>query len=681
MSRTLNNQTNDNAGYLQGVPVSTSHPNAGDVLQYNNVNNDWEPHSVSALPSVQAIQNIGTGDGIWSNTTGGTASLKSLIAGPGISLTDNTSDITINNTGALANIYNTDGTLTGTRTVTLGGYKLEIGPHSATSPADIIIDPTSNLLSLFSYNGQIDIGDTTQTSTNIKSNSINLYGGTSIPPLGGLTLDATGISFPQQPNGVLKTASGILSSNAAINDLSNVAISTATANQVLLFNGTNWINSAVPVVTQYQYYNLSYQSTSVTINPAIANTHYILENGGTITIAPLNPGEHIMVTVNANAANVTFSGTSFVENSYTGGGTSNPTFSLLFTTIELQCVYNSGQTYYTLIRVSQNNNLSSCTLNGTKVAAINNLNDIPDVSITSPAANQVLLFNGTNWINSNQSNITNLLYSGLILGGSCLQNIFDYVTIADFTYSVNSCINLTITLSTNAGFSVYSGIWDIQSSYSTNSGNWCYVQPRATNNYLNDSYYMFVKTDTTNPNKFYIGFQRGPSTFGLNTSTNGYYFNIYSHMDSTQYSYNIYTSPTFTSTTAALSNYEIMPRQEIHNFSGVNLTGATLTFSYNSRINYNIKIQIWTEIDVPVSSNGTLTTLLNGITINTTNYHNIGSGAGVINTRSVTVTDFGNAMLYFTNNTLLAGNNNLTFTVSTGNTTNSNYNVSVTLSL
>jgi hypothetical protein len=181
-----------------------------------------------------------------------------------------------------------------------------------------------------------------------------------------------------------------------LTQLGDVTITSPTTNQIVSYNGSQWVNSTP--ATQYPYYNVVYTS-GTTVNPAIANTHYNLTFGGTITIAPLNVGEHLMITAIANSITVNFTGTSFVTNSYLGGGTSNPSFSLLFTTIELQCVFNAGQTYYHVVRISQNRDTSVCTLNGTKMAAINNINDIPNVALSSPVSGNLLSFNGTNWVN------------------------------------------------------------------------------------------------------------------------------------------------------------------------------------------------------------------------------------------------------------------------------------------
>lgn len=56
--------------------------------------------------TVDALANVGTGAGVWKNTTGGTASLKSLIEGIGMTITSGTNDLTIATT-ALTNLQNT----------------------------------------------------------------------------------------------------------------------------------------------------------------------------------------------------------------------------------------------------------------------------------------------------------------------------------------------------------------------------------------------------------------------------------------------------------------------------------------------------------------------------------------------------------------------------------------------
>ena len=133
--------------------------------------------------------------------------------------------------------------------------------------------------------------------------------------------------------------------------------------------------------------------------------------GGSIVINPFNVGERIMITAEGNNISVSFTAASFITNYVGGGGVINPNISLVYATIELVCRFNSGQTYYDIVRVSQNRDNSVCTVNSTKISAINNINNIPNVVISSPSSNQYLVYNGTNWINQSLPTINKGQYN------------------------------------------------------------------------------------------------------------------------------------------------------------------------------------------------------------------------------------------------------------------------------
>ena len=189
--------------------------------------------------------------------------------------------------------------------------------------------------------------------------------------------------------------------NLNLDNLLDVDATSAVNGQVLKYNSGSgkWVNGSLPSLNTY--YDVKYIFTG-TVNPAVANTHYILAFGGIVTVTPLNVGDHLMITSEGNTITVNFTGFSFITNSYLAGGTVNPSFSLLNTTLELMCVVNAGQTYYDIVRVSQNKTPSTCTLNGVKVSALQDINNIPNVAITAPANGEVLTYNsGTSkWENA-----------------------------------------------------------------------------------------------------------------------------------------------------------------------------------------------------------------------------------------------------------------------------------------
>lgn len=253
-----------------------------------------------------------------------------------------------------------------------------------------------------------------------------------------------------------------------LGNIKNVVLTGPSSGQALFYNGTNWVNSSAVVsvdlavpseftvsggpitgsgtltvskVNQLQnlvyaspdgstgapsfrslvyndlpvlpYQNIFYnviESFAGSINPAVANTHYIIENNCTITVNPLNVGEHLRVSVSAFTATINFTGTSFILNWNSSGGISNPSIVLSATSIELVCYYNSGQTYYYLTEAKQSSigaDHSTFTIGGTKQSALATINNLPDVVITGPSTGQRLEYNAGNWVNSFGTRIYN----------------------------------------------------------------------------------------------------------------------------------------------------------------------------------------------------------------------------------------------------------------------------------
>ena len=204
-----------------------------------------------------------------------------------------------------------------------------------------------------------------------------------------------------------------------LNDLNDVNTSTAANGQILKYNGSAWVNSAEsaagvtsfntrsgavtldendlqPLANSYFKLFATFLTGTFIAEP---NTVHSLFFGGTVQINPMAPGSHVIILATGNHINVTFTGASIVLNSYLAGSTINPTFSLLYCTIELLCVTNLGQTEWAITRISQNHPSSLCTLNGQKVSALGSFNNLPDVNINSPANGQVLTYSGGIFVN------------------------------------------------------------------------------------------------------------------------------------------------------------------------------------------------------------------------------------------------------------------------------------------
>ena len=75
-----------------------------DVLQYNSTTGKFENQSLTSLglTLITGAANVGTGEGIFDDLTGGTLNFKSIIAGAGITVTDNGNDLTLDVAAAAA---------------------------------------------------------------------------------------------------------------------------------------------------------------------------------------------------------------------------------------------------------------------------------------------------------------------------------------------------------------------------------------------------------------------------------------------------------------------------------------------------------------------------------------------------------------------------------------------------
>ena len=270
------------------------------------------------------------------------------------------------------------------------------GPFSMNSPVGTIIFKSvgqqiwviSTMTSTFFINSSIPI--------TVGSSIYSTYGVSINTPLSGQVLRYDGTNFVNSYPDVISFNSRTgnvlpVEGDYSLNLLSDVVISTPASREAVVYNGTNFVNAV-----KFDYQTLSVNAFGAA---AVKNTHYVCGNlGGTFTITPDIVGSRYMFTASASI-NITFSGTSFVINSYLGGGTSNPTFVLVDGTLELVCYFNSGQTYYNITNISLPLSTSSITLNGQKIAD-SGIEQLRNVIITTPSVDEALTYNGSNWVNS-----------------------------------------------------------------------------------------------------------------------------------------------------------------------------------------------------------------------------------------------------------------------------------------
>jgi hypothetical protein len=166
----------------------------------------------------------------------------------------------------------------------------------------------------------------------------------------------TGSAFITVTNGDGSAGNPTISFNGLnLDGLSDVIITTPSNNQVLLYNGTNWVNGTSPggsgTVTQVD------TGTGLTGGP-ITTTGSISLTGQALALHNIATNGFIYRNDSTVGTRV-ITGSTFINVTNSDGSTGNPTISL-----------------------------------GTF-----NLNDLSDTIITAPANGQVLLYNGVNWVN------------------------------------------------------------------------------------------------------------------------------------------------------------------------------------------------------------------------------------------------------------------------------------------
>lgn len=192
-------------------------------------------------------------------------------------------------------------------------------------------------------------------------------------------------------------------STNTLSQLQDSLITSLTNGNLLGFNGTNWINT-----NNAEFNTIQISSTTQTAAP---NTFYDCLYGCTFTISStiMPTGTRIGIFSNNNSVTINFSGANFVQ--YRGNtGTNNQSITFPNGYIELRCIYNvSSNAYWDLVEIQGHLSLGS-----TKISMLS-MGDLQDTIISSLSNNQVVSWNGSNFINAN-------------IGGSPTQNQTVYVS-------------------------------------------------------------------------------------------------------------------------------------------------------------------------------------------------------------------------------------------------------------
>ena len=274
----------------------------------------------------------------------------------------------------------------------------------------------------------------------------------------------------------------------ALTDLSDTQISTPTLDQILIYNGTKWQNQPFPVpdialeeISDVTLLNINVADVLVFdgvewtnqkvelqhINPANTPGYgsVLVFNNGYVAADPKTDKRFVMFDKTLNAFRI-----------------GQPTLQILQdvaidTPLDLQVLqYDNSSGVWrnatvamgggTVTSVTAGTGLSGGTITTTGTISLNaNLNNLNDVTITTPSTNQFLRYNGSQWINQSFSPVTSITAGTGLSGGT----ITTTGTIA-LNANLDLLTDVVITTPTTNQFLRYNGTNWVNQTVTLNSG-------------------------------------------------------------------------------------------------------------------------------------------------------------------------------------------------------------------
>lgn len=730
MSRNLGNENEINAGELQGIPISSATPVNDDVLQYQSASNSWVPTPVTALPSIEAIANIGGGVGVWSSTIAGTAYLNSLVGGTGVSVTNTSPTITINSTfqnllgtglyagssggnNQFKGLVSADGSVT----IVPGGGAISL---QVTDPLPGTIGPSGDVLT---SNGTSAVWQVPQNIYNndgtIAGNRVVTLGtnslvvnGTGIINLGGssgsssafVVINPAAQQLSLRCSGTITSGTNTTLSNYVegqniylIPGTGGLTIQNLTSAGYLYANGAGLVSTSQ--ISSYIWTDYYTSPVTVTVPPNV-NSAYSDGAGCTFVLPSTGVNFNVLITswFSANTTilftkGFTLGGTVFPDNTNVYNNTAYATFELRYDAdgnVFPISLYGSWQVDGININsVGDLEVLSDVSVSGIAdqqllvwdnviaqwVNGFTQLSLLSDCNITSPTDGQFLVYNTlfAQWQNqtvsipgTNPNNLSGYFNNLLTAYGNGYY--FYNTTAASSSGTFNFDVYITLSDSTDK----QSMGWHVQ-TYVGSVGLGGSVLPQIHGLSSNNSNsYQLEMSMTGNLLQLLL-----VKTNSNSTPTNYIYFNIVSYDDPTsRTSFNpaVYVSSTVPAYTLAY------PTTIYTNYNAAATGPGLPSFNFNYQPGYEVFITFITQGLVNIANfSGSLNMNLNGlITLATAYYYTGVTVAGVINV-SITEIKLGAlALIHGGQLNQLASTNTISFT-STGGITYTNCGYSMTI--
>ena len=278
-------------------------------------------------------------------------------------------------------------------------------------------------------NGSIAVSFNSQTSHKFLAGSLTNDGTVNFRTID--TTDIPTLAYLTSFNGRTTAAVIPTKSDYSLNLLADVTISSALSQQVLKYNGTNFVNS-------FLLDNTYTVDTSVNSNAtvsAVNNTTYVC-NLGTLNIGNSSSGACIKIINSGASLTINFSGLVYIN------GTNY--FATSFTSSEL--MYMEIKNYFngTAWIVSNLSPRIFYPITGKYIYySISNLDDLRNINIISPTNGQVLKYNSTTskWENNSDTGLTSI--------GLSMPSVF---SVSNSPLTTNGSIAVSFTAQTSHKF-------------------------------------------------------------------------------------------------------------------------------------------------------------------------------------------------------------------------------------
>jgi plastocyanin len=191
-------------------------------------------------------------------------------------------------------------------------------------------------------------------------------------------------------------------SSSSVNDLSDIFVSGPTTNQILQYNGTNWVNVDSDALTSYTEVDTLASVTARGASTSTACTFQNLTVSGDLNV--------VGTTTQSNVATLNVTNNEIVINENQASGALNAVIrNDRGTDADVSIIWNEVNDTWQFTNDGSNyqnipTKTSELTNDANFLTSVGSISNSTDVTVTSPSSEQILVYNGSNWVNEDKTN-------------------------------------------------------------------------------------------------------------------------------------------------------------------------------------------------------------------------------------------------------------------------------------